>query len=382
MRSDLVTDAVLVWACVPLAYYAFALDTVRRFFGGSRRAGGPPDLLPAVSVLKPVRGLDRGAFEHFASFCRQDYPQYEILFAVADEDDPAIAVIQRLIDRFPDRAIRLLVGGPALGANSKASKLCRLTREARYDLLIVSDSDITVPPGYLRAIAGCFREPEVGLVTCLYRGVSDKTLRSDLETIGIGTDFMPAVLVARRVEGLRFALGATMAVRRSALADIGGFESLVDYCADDFELGRRVALRGHRIELAPCTVATGCASPTNAEFLRHQLRWAVTVRHARPWGSCGRLVAAQGLPWAAAAAALAPSTLMAAAYLSAYGALRLLLARASARGLDDEVVRSRWWLVPVWDALWVAVSLAALVTNHVRWRGRSFQLKRGKLVAA
>src|SRR5262245_60614555 len=173
---------------------------------------------------------------------------------------------------------------------------------------------------------------------------------------------------------------APMAVRRRVLDDIGGFESLADYCADDFELGRRIALHGHRIALAPCIVATECGSATFADFLRHQLRWAVTVRHARPWGYCGRLIAAQGLPWAAAAAALAPSVAVAAAYLSAYGVLRLLVAFTAGRALHDRVVRSHWWLVPVWDSIALAVSIAALVTNRVRWRGRSFQLKRGKLV--
>lgn len=380
MRSDLLTDSVLVLACVPLAYYAFALDTVRRFFRASPRTGAVPDRLPAVSVLKPIRGLDHGAFDHFASFCRQDYPEYEILFAVADADDPAVPVIRTLIDRFPERAIRLLIDDTRLGANSKTNKLCRLAREARYDLLIVSDSDITVPAGYLRAVAACFDAPEIGLVTCLYRGASDGSFWSDLEATGIASDFAPGVLVARRVEGIRFALGATMAVRRSALVGIGGFESLVDYCADDFELGRRIAIRGQRIELAPCIVATGCASSSCAGFVRHQLRWAITVRHSRPWGYCGRLIAAQGLPWAVGAAALAPSTSIAAAYLSAYAGLRLFLAWATARGLHDRVTRSRWWLVPLWDAMAFFVSLAALVTNRIEWRGRSFHVKRGKLV--
>jgi ceramide glucosyltransferase len=381
VRHDLFTDSVLTLACVPLAYYVFAIDTARRFFA-ERSAARGDDPLPPVSVLKPVRGLDRHGFDHFATLCRQDYPEYEILFAVADEDDPAVPVIRRLIDQFPHRPIRLLTGGAVFGANSKTSKLCSLAAAARYDLLVISDSDISVPATYLREVVRPFHDPAVGLVTCLYRGASDRSLQADLEAIGISTDFVPGVLVARRLEGLRFALGATMAVTRAALADIGGFEALVDYCADDYELGRRIAACGRQVVLAPCTVSTGCAAPNVGAFLRHQLRWAVTVRHSRPGGYYGRLIAANGLPWAAAVVAVAQSQWIAAAYLVAYAALRLLLAwTVGVRGLHDPVVRSRWWLLPVWDATAFVISMAALLTNRIEWRGRSFQVRRGKLVA-
>src|SRR6266567_3597939 len=163
---------VLVFACLPLLYYLSAIDTAWRFLRERVPAGGTtPECTPPISVLKPVRGLDRRAFENFASFCGQDYPSYEIVFAVADEDDPAVAVIRQLIEQFPSQAIRLVVGAPELGPSSKMNKLCRLVREARYDLLVVSDSDISVPRGYLRAVAAPFRDPNVGAVTCLYRGL-------------------------------------------------------------------------------------------------------------------------------------------------------------------------------------------------------------------
>ena len=381
MAHDLLATTVLALACLPFVYYLVAADTARRFFR-SRRASDSPEELPQVSILKPVRGLDRNAFEHFASLCRQDYPDYEILFAVADENDPAIAVIRHLIEHFPHRTIRLVVGVPQIGLNSKVNKLCRLARDARHDLLVVSDSDVSVPPGYLRAVTAPFREPDVGLVTCLYRGESDGSLIADLEAIGISTDFVPGVLVAQRIEGVTFALGATMAVNRSGLAEIGGFEALVEYPGDDFELGRRIAARGYRVALAACVVSTECGATTLAQFLRHELRWAVTVRHARPWGYCGKLLATQGLPWSVAAAFVAPSAAVSGAYLVAYLTLRLSLAWiAGARGLDDEVVRRRWWLVPMWDAVGFFVTLAALGTNRIDWRGRYFELQRGKLVA-
>jgi ceramide glucosyltransferase len=376
---DLLGLTVFTLACFPPLYYLFALDTARRFLPPPRPANSPGELLP-VSVLKPVRGLDRDAHDHFTSFCRQSYPEFEILFAVADADDPAVPVINRLIEEFPGRAIRLVIGGPHIGPNSKVDKLCWLAREARHELLVVSDSDVTAPPGYLRALAERFRDPRVGLVTCLYRGASDGSLTSDLEAIGISTDFVPGVLVARRLEGMRFALGATMAVRRSTLAEIGGFEALVEYCADDYELGRRVAATGHRVELSTCIVSTACAAKTMGEYLKHQLRWAVTIRHARPWGYIGRLLTTQGLPTSLAAAIVAQSAVAAIACLSIYVALRLALAWTTAVRLDDEVVRRRLWLVPVWDAVAFGVGVAALVTNRIDWRGRFYELQRGKLV--
>jgi ceramide glucosyltransferase len=376
---DLIALLVFALASLPLLYYLFALDTAWRFFPARRSDDSRSEPLP-ISILKPVKGLDHDAYDHFTSFCRQSYPEFEILFAVADADDPAIPVINRLIGEFPDRAIRLVVGGPHIGPNSKVNKLCWLAREARYELLVVSDSDVTAPPDCLRSIAEPFLDSRVGLVTCLYRGASDGSLMSNLEAIGISTDFVPGVLMARRFEGMRFALGATMAVRRSTLAAIGGFEALVDYCADDYELGRRVAATGHRVELSACIVSTACAARTTNAFLNHQLRWAVTIRHARPWGYLGRLLTTQGLPASLAAAIIAQSFPVAVAYLSAYVVLRLALSWTSAKRLNDEVARRRWWLVPVWDAVAFGVGLAALVTNRIDWRGRFYMLQRGKLV--
>jgi ceramide glucosyltransferase len=377
--QDLLALFVFALASLPLLYYLLALDTAWRCFPGRRSDDFLSQPLP-ISVLKPVRGLDHDAHAHFTSFCRQSYPEFEILFAVADADDPAIPVIKRLIEEFPGRAIRLVTGGPGIGPNSKVNKLCWLAREARYELLVVSDSDVTAPPDCLRALAEPFRDSRVGLVTCLYRGASDGSVTSNLEAIGISTDFIPGVLMARRFEGMGFALGATIAVRRSTLTTIGGFEALVDYCADDYELGRRVAATGSRVELCACTVSTSCVARTTSAFLKHQLRWAVTIRHARPWGYLGRLVTTQGLPTSLAAALIAQSFPVATAYLSAYVFLRLALSWTMAVRLNDEVARRRWWLVPVWDAVAFGVGLAALVTNRIDWRGRLYQLQRGKLV--
>src|SRR5207248_1709667 len=255
MVHEALATGVPILAWLPVAYYGFAAVAARRFFRQSlldRAADDKSDFAPPVSLLKPVRGLDRHTREHFTSFCRQEYPEYEILFAVADATDPAIPLIRQLAEAHPERSIRLIVGVPEVGASSKVNKLCRLAREAQHGILVISDSDITVPPSYLRSVVAPFQDVHVGAVTCLYRAVPDRGLWAALEAIGISTDFVPGVIVARQLEGVKFALGATMATRRAQLAEVGGFEALAEYCADDFELGRRIARRGYRIELASC----------------------------------------------------------------------------------------------------------------------------------
>jgi ceramide glucosyltransferase len=384
MVREALTTGVPILAWLPVAYYVFASEAARRFFRRShldQAANDTAGFTPPVSVLKPVRGLDRHTVEHFTSFCRQEYPEYEILFAVADASDPAIPVIRQLAGEYPERSIRLIVGAPEIGASSKVNKLCRLAREARHEILVISDSDITVPPSYLRSVVAPFRDDQIGAVTCLYRGVPDRGVWAALEAIGISTDFAPGVIVARQLEGVKFTLGATMATTKARLAEVGGFEALVEYCADDFELGQRIAARGHRIELATCTVETESSPRSFAEFFRHQLRWAVTLRQSRPWGYIGRALVTQGLPWAIAATLLAPSAWRAAAPIAIYLTCRLWMAwTVGARGLEDETVRRRWMLVPVYDALTSAVSVIALCVNRIEWRGRRFKMRSGRLV--
>ena len=368
---------ILAVAAMPSLYYLVAIYSARRFFRTARRPTG--EFTPPVSILKPVRGLDPASYENFATFCRQDYADYEIVFAVADEDDPAIEVIRRLIAAFPGRSIRLLIGAPNLGPSSKVNKLCRLTREARHDILVISDSDIRVAPDYLRSVVAPLRDPRVGAVTCLYVGIPDGTLASELEALSIATEFAAGVLTAWQPQGVRFAFGATMATTRERLREIGGFEALVTYCAEDYQLGHRISEHGYLVELPAHVVESECAVRTLREYLRHQLRWAIAIRHSRPWGFAG-LALTQGQLWAAAATAAMPTAAVAASYITVYLALRLLMAWSVARwGLDGQVVR-KWWLLPVRDALGLGVWCAALFTNRIQWRGRDFILNKGRLV--
>lgn len=371
---------ILLLALAPFAYSLLVLYAARRFFA-SRPPLPPADFTPPVSVLKPVYGLDREAFENFASFCRQDYPEYEILFAVTEERDPAVPVIRRLIREFPHRSIRLLVGAPRLGANDKVNKLARLAREARYDLLAISDSDMRVEPRYLAAVAGELRDPAVGLVTCPYRGDAGRSLGSRLEAIGISTGFAPDVLAAWLLEGVNFALGATMAVRRSVLGEIGGFEALADFYADDYELGHRVAAR-RRVELCRWPVVTVLPEESLRESYRHQVRWAAVIRSARPAGHVG-LVFTFALPWTIAAMVASPSLAVAAAYLAAYLGLRAAVAWVvGVRGLGDTQFGRRCWMVPLRDAFAFLVWLSSFIPQPLHWRGDVYYVRRGRLVPA
>ena len=321
--------AVLTLAVGPLFYYLIGIYSAWRFFRvahrGPKIASPAKEGVPAISILKPIRGLDPGAYENFASFCRQDYPEFEILFAVNDANDPAVPVVQKLIADFPERRIQLIVVAERLGANVKVSNLCRLVREAQHDLLVITDSDVRVEPGYLRSVAAMFRDPGVAGVTALYRGRDNLQFVAAMDCVGSSAAFCAAALVAREIEGLKFMMGSTMATTKIRLAEIGGFEAMVDLHSDDYELGRRIAARGHRIELLPEPVWMAFPSQTLGAYLRHELRWAIGIRNIRPGGHFGMLFT-HGLPWAIAAACVAPSIAVAATYLAAYFVLRFAMA--------------------------------------------------------
>jgi ceramide glucosyltransferase len=370
---------VVVLACAPLVYYLLSIYCAHDFFSREDSTPSYP-YLPPISILKPVRGLDREAYENYASFCEQDYPQYEILFAVSDADDPAIPLIEQVVRNYPERSVRLLIGAPQLGSNSKVNKLCRLVREARYDLLVISDSDVRVEPDYLRQVAAPFRDPQVGAVTALFRAKVNDDLASRIDCVGSAVEFCAGAVVARRLEGMKFTLGATMATTCQRLAEIGGFEALVDHHADDFELGHRIAARGYRVELLRKPVWMVFPAEALGAFLRHELRWSIGLRNIRPMAHLG-LVFTHGLPWALAGAASVHSRFFAALFLAAYLVLRFAMAWiVGVWGLRDLVVRRNLWLVPLRDALAFLVWLASFASNRIQWRGLEFTVEKGILV--
>jgi ceramide glucosyltransferase len=371
--------AVLLLAAVPLVYYVAATVAGWRFFV-RERARKLPDYLPPVSLLKPVRGVDFASYENFASFCRQDYPDYEILFAVNDPGDAAVPFIRRLIEEFPDRHIRLFVGAEDLGANRKVNKLARLSRHAQHGVLALTDGDVRVGPNYLREVVAPFADAHVGAVTSFYRGIAEANLGATLEAIGASSDFFPGVLMANSLEGVNFALGASVVTTKKWLAKIGGFESIAGMLSDDYELGLRIAKAGGRVLLSRETVWTVYPAQTVRSFWHHQVRWARTVRLCRPLSYFG-LIFTLGLPWAVLAAILAPAKWMAAAYLGAYLILRLAMAwTVGVWGVGDQILRRKIWLVPLRDAIHFFVWLAGFTSNRIVWGNQQFLIRKGRMV--
>jgi ceramide glucosyltransferase len=374
-------DAVLVIAAAPLAYYVTAIIAALRFFGRERSRVLPP-YTPPVSLLKPVKGVDFGSYENFSSFCRQNYPAYEILFAANDDADPAIPLIRRLASEFPERGIRWITGAAQTGANRKVNNLIALTREARHEILVLTDGDVRVGPNYLREVIAPFADGKIGAVTSFYRGIAEKSLGAELEAIGASSDFFAGVLVAKWMEGMKFALGASIVTTKQWVGKIGGFEAIADMHSDDYELGRRIEKAGGEVLLSREPVWTMYPAQSARGFWNHQVRWARTVRLCRPISYLG-LIFTHGLPWALLAAAIAPAKWVAAAYLLAYLVLRLVMAwTVGVWGVGDEVLRRKLWLIPFRDAVYFAVWLASFASNRIHWSGEEFTMAKGQMVAA
>ena len=338
--------------------------------------------LPPISILKPLKGIDPEIYESFRSHCDQDYPgEYEIIFGVSEANDPAVEIVKRLQQEFPQRQIQLVVCSERLGVNVKVSNLVQMLRVARYDCLIVNDSDIRVDSDYLRRVVSPLSDPDVGMVTCLYRGVASATFGSCLESLGISTDFAAGVLVARFVEGgIHFGLGSTLVFWRHGLQAIGGFESLVDYLADDYELGKRISDSGRRIVLSELVVATFLPPYTVKQFLQHQLRWARSIRDSRRGGYLG-LALTFGLPWAILAALANYKQIWLWGLLAAVIVLRFAVALVvGLKILRDRQVLSWLFMLPLRDFVAVLVWVASFGGNTIDWRGDTFTLRNGKLI--
>lgn len=374
-------DAVLLLAAVPLAYYVAATVAALRFFR-RERAKDLADFTPPVSLLKPLRGVDFGSYENFASFCEQNYPDYEILFGVNDAADPAVPLIRRVIAEFPDKNIRLHIGSEEPGANRKVAKLVSLAREARHEILVLSDGDVRVGPNYLREVVAPLAGEKTGAVTSFYRGIAEKNLGAELEAIGASSDFFSGVLMADWMEGITFALGASIVTTKTWLAKIGGFEGFADMLADDYELGNRIAKAGGKVLLSREAVWTMYPAQTARGFWEHQVRWARTVRVCRPASYFG-LIFTQGLPWALLAALVAPAKWIGAAYLLTYLVLRLVMAwSVGVWGVGDEILRRKLWLVPLRDAIHFVVWLASFASNRITWGGIEYVMRDRKMVPA
>jgi len=362
--------------CVSVAFYIANLVALRSW----RRQRVPAAAEFPVSVLKPLKGCDPEMYEAFRSHCLQEYgAPYEIIFGINDAQDEAIPFVRRLQAEFPQRAISLVTCSEVLGANRKVSNLAQMATHAQYAHVLVNDSDITVPADYLSRVMRWFADETIGMVTCLYRARPAKGIWSRIESLGVLLDFMPGALTARIVEGrVRFGLGSTMAVSRAALEKIGGFETLVHYLADDYELANAIVKGGYQVVVPESVVETHVHDYNFREFWHHQLRWGRTVRSSRFGGYFG-LVVTFGLFWAVVLAILSAGSTIALAALGVVLALRWILMVAYASALGDQYAGKNWWLVPLRDLISPIVWLCSIGGSRIIWRGEEFRLRGGKL---
>jgi ceramide glucosyltransferase len=351
-----------------VVFYGLTIAATRRY---RAQAARPGDFAPPLTILKPLAGLDDNLEENLATFFEQDYPRYQILFAVRRDDDPAVPVVRRLLARYPQQDAELLVSGEPPFPNAKVYSLARMAERARYDILVISDSDIRADRGCLRGVAAEFADPQVGVITCPYRAVPGDSFWSRLEALTLNTEFWCGVVVAKRLEGMHFAVGPTMALRRLYLEQVGGFPAVGEYLAEDFVLGQWAASHGYRAELAAHVVDHCIGSQPFGTNLRHRIRWARSTRRSRPWGYVGQIFT-NPLPFAMIVLAGPAAALGVAVVLA-----RVWVAGVVAGGwLRDPLTRRYWWLVPVADVASLLVWILGFFGNTVEWRGRRYDLLR------
>ncbi|HEY2362898.1 MAG TPA: bacteriohopanetetrol glucosamine biosynthesis glycosyltransferase HpnI [Candidatus Angelobacter sp.] len=361
----ILTTALAVLLTGSLVYCVLIVIATRRFLSATLPV---PGNTPPISVLKPLCGHDDGLEENLRSFMVQDYPEYEVLFGVHRSDDSSVAVAEKIIAEFSGRIrARIIITGESPIPNAKAFSLNRMVREAHYDVLVMSDSDVRVTPSLLAHLAQELQDDHVGLISCPYRAVPGKSLWSRLEAIGMNTELLGGVMVARMLEGMRFALGCTVAVRRSVLGDMGGFGYLQEFLAEDFVIGQRAAELGHGVLLSSYVIEHRIGSQSMLHNLGHRMRWARSTRRSRPLGYWGQIFT-YPLPLA---------LLLCAAYPTAWPVLFLtLILRAGAAFatagniVRDPITKKEWWLLPVQDVIGFFVWISGFVGDKIVWRNR------------
>lgn len=371
MTATILLILLLAACTVSCSFWLVALGCLASVL--KRRKGhGAIAYEPSVSILKPVKGIDAGAMENFASFCAQEYPRFEVLFGVADPHDPAVALIEQLRAKFPLLAIRLLVSEP-LGTNPKAATLHCLAAEATGEILAICDADIRVEPDFLRRVVAPLADPKLGLVTCLYRGEMPRNVSARLEALHMDAAFAPSVALAWK-HGTKVGLGAAVIMRRADLARAGGYAGIADHLLDDYEIAARIAGLGLGIHLSDCPVASVLGAMHFPQQWAREVRWARGIRVVRPLQYPG-MVITFSLPLALAAAAFFRLTPWALAAVPGVLAVRWFVAWRSAVLLGQRERRYLAWL-PVRDLLSFAVWLAAMFGRRVKWRGQEFALGR------
>jgi ceramide glucosyltransferase len=361
------TIILLVLLAGALVFSALTVIAALRFL-----AVRPPELRGAepVSILKPLAGLDADLESNLRTFFEQDYPAFEILFAVREPDDPAIPVVEKLQREYSKIPSRLLITGEPPYPNAKVFSLDRMLDASAHDLVVMSDSDIRVTPAMLQTIAAEFQDPKLGVATCPYRAIAGSSFWSRIEALGMNTDFLAGILVARMLEGMRFAVGPTIAARRHAIESIGGFDRLKDYLAEDFVMGKFAAEAGHGVSLSSYVIEHHIGSSSDFRHnAAHRIRWTRSTRRSRPAGYLGQLFT---MPLPLALLVIAWNPLW-------WPVLPVTLAirGIAAWTVAELVLRARlnWLLLPLEDIAGFCFWIAGFFGNTIVWRGRRYRLE-------
>ncbi len=374
--------ALLLVPCLTSAgFYLFSIYSAFEFFSRSKKTPQEePGYCPPISILKSVCGVDDGAYDNLASFCRQDYPQYQVIFGVHDKQDPILPVIQRLMRDFEGLDIQLVLCDRVMGANPKVSNLIQMETRAKHPFLLICDSDIRVGKDYLGRVIQPMRDPSIGVVTGMCHSLSKGGIGT-LEALRESTEFCPHVLVARKLEGIKFGLGSAILVRRRALERVGGLNSIADYLADDFLLGNRIANAGYTVELSDLVVEHDLSIQDFRRFVRRQIRWNRGIRVCRPWGYRG-LLFTYGVPASVLFLAFIGGSPWGWAVFGLTLSIRLMMAyTVGAWFLNDRAARRFLWAVPLQDVVSFVLWCFGLFGNAVYWRGQYFKLTpEGKLL--
>ncbi len=371
MTAAFLAAGIVLGGCIVCLLMAFAAVRFRL-----RRP--PPEVAapsrPGISVLKPLAGDEPELERNLRSFFEIDYPNYELLFAAREDDDPALETARKLSRRYPRVPVEILAVGDPPCPNEKVFSLQAMAAEARHDLLVISDSDIRADADCLRGVASEFSDAQTGVATCPYRAAPGSSFWSLLEALGMNSEFWGGVLLAEMLAPMDFAVGPTMAISRRCLAAVGGFESVQEYLAEDFVLGRRARAAGFEVRLARNVVEHRIGAARFAASFRHRLRWNRSTRRSRPRGYVGQ-VFINPLPWALLAVPLSGAAEWSVWLLALCALCRMAaLAAVGFLALGDRLTLRYCWLVPLQDVIALTAWAGAFLGNSIAWRGRRFRL--------
>ncbi|REG49777.1 ceramide glucosyltransferase [Paraburkholderia sp. BL6669N2] len=360
-----------------IAYTIVAALLIRRFF---RRSACVPSSYPPVTIVKPLYGDERGLLANLSSFCHQDYPgPVQFLFGVNDPADPALLTVDALRRLHPEAHITVVADARLYGPNRKISNILNMMPQARYDVLVFADSDVSVAPDYLGKVIGELQKPGVGLVTCIYCGKPDAGFWPRLSAKATNYQFLPGVVIALELGLARPCFGQTIAMRRTTLDKIGGFEQFARHLAEDHAIGEAVRLAGEKVSIPPFTVAHACVESSARQLIAHELRWSRTIRRVDPLGYLGSVLVHP------LAFSLFAVMLSGAAAWSWQLVLATMGARLALELVSDRVLRHAHrdlWLSPLWDIVSFAIFVASFWSSRVTWRGFRFEVDSDGLLSS